>query len=159
MTWDKKYDDPAWSLVVQGENERRQRQFDDAIAKFTAALESFNDLTPCMAKSDAYICRGAAIGQMGNELLAIEDFSRAITITPQYALPYYNRAFAKQMLGQYGSAIEDYSRAIELRPDHASSYVWRGLCFKKCNDLIAARRDFAEARRLRPYVKHQQENK
>ncbi|MCU4139364.1 MAG: hypothetical protein MW690_001296 [Methanophagales archaeon] len=47
---------------------------------------------------------------------AIEDFSKAIELNPNYAGAYYNRGIAYAKLNQHERAIEDYNKAIELNP-------------------------------------------
>src|SRR5262249_13540429 len=43
---------------------------------------------------------------------ALEDFSRAIELKPDYAEAYNNRGRAHAHLGEYSQAIEDFSQAI-----------------------------------------------
>ena len=45
---------------------------------------------------------------------AIEDYTKAIEIDPNYHFAYFNRARVKRELGDYQGAIDDYSKIIEI---------------------------------------------
>ena len=51
---------------------------------------------------------------------AIEDFSVAIRLDPNYALSYENRARAYENTGDYARAIPDYDQLARLRPNNAA---------------------------------------
>ena len=55
---------------------------------------------------------------------AIVMYDKAIQLKPDFAIAYYNRGFAKSLLGQYADAIADYDTAIQLDPTNA--YVYYG---------------------------------
>ena len=57
-----------------------------------------------------------AYSSKGEHDRAIEDYSRAIELDPEYAPAYYNRGNAYSDKGEYDRAIEDLNRAIELDP-------------------------------------------
>jgi tetratricopeptide (TPR) repeat protein len=142
------FDDPAWAIVTKGWDQCANGRFDEAIASYTAALNSFSARTPTAATRETYICRGVAFGRAGNEHSAIDDFTKAIALDPERDIAFYNRGISRQTLGLYDQAIGDFCRVIELRPTCVSSFIRRGVCLKRLNDIQGARRDFAEARRL-----------
>ena len=45
---------------------------------------------------------------------AINDYTQAIKINPQYVLAHYNRGNAKKALGQSDQAEKDFAKAKEL---------------------------------------------
>ena len=47
---------------------------------------------------------------------AVEDYTKAIEIDPNYHFAYFNRARVKSELGDYQGAIDDYSKIIEINP-------------------------------------------
>ena len=70
---------------------------------------------------------------------AIEDYSKAIEINPQYSVAYNNRGLysliyhlgkAFNLLGRNHLAHEDYSKAIEINPQCDDAYNNRGLFIK-----------------------------
>jgi tetratricopeptide (TPR) repeat protein len=49
---------------------------------------------------------------------ALEDYSEAIRLNPDYLQAYYNRGFVRGNLGDFASAIEDYTQILQRQPDH-----------------------------------------
>ena len=62
----------------------------------------------------------------GRILEAIQHYNMAISLTPDYPLPYYNRGKAYAELGQLQLAIDDFTKAIRLQPDFPEAYFNRG---------------------------------
>jgi serine/threonine protein kinase len=57
---------------------------------------------------------------------AIENFTRAINLNPDYSEAYNNRGIAYAAQGAHDQAIADYNRAIKLNPEFFHAYVNRG---------------------------------
>ena len=76
--------------------------------------------------ADAYINRGVAYDELGQDQRAIDDYSHALQLTPDDADAYYNRGIAYKHLEQPQRAIDDYSHALHLNPDDAAAYINRG---------------------------------
>jgi tetratricopeptide (TPR) repeat protein len=112
--------DSAEVYLVRGEHLSDLRQYDQAIAEFTAAIE----LKPDYA--EAYNDRGFAYYLKEDLERAIADFSRAIELRPNYPKAYNSRGVA-YMQGGYGAAksVPDFDRAIELKPDFRYAYINR----------------------------------
>jgi len=53
---------------------------------------------------------------------AIEDYSRAIELRPNFFGAYYNRNVAYSKLGKYDKAFKDYSQALSLDPKSVAYY-------------------------------------
>ncbi|MDP2886944.1 MAG: tetratricopeptide repeat protein [Ignavibacteria bacterium] len=51
---------------------------------------------------------------LGDYQGAIADFTKAISLKPDFANPYNNRGIAYLMLNQKSKALADFMRAIEL---------------------------------------------
>ncbi len=60
---------------------------------------------------------------------AIEAYTNAIALDPNYVFAYNNRGLAYDNKGQYDRAIEDYNKAIALDPNLATAYYNRGLAY------------------------------
>ena len=50
---------------------------------------------------------------------AIEDYTQAIRLKPDYVFAYITRGIARRKLEDYEGAITDYNQAIRLDPDNA----------------------------------------
>ncbi len=69
---------------------------------------------------------GNANVALGEYEVAIEDYTRAIDLNPQYVEAYTNRGIVNRALGKFEEAIEDYDKAIELDSQDARAYCGRG---------------------------------
>ena len=81
---------------------------------------------------------------------AIDSYSKAIELKPNYALAYYNRGNSWYALKKYDRAKADYTAAIRLDPDNPSSYVNRSRIWVKKKDYQRASKDIKTAIRLDP---------
>jgi lipoprotein NlpI len=76
---------------------------------------------------------------------AVDSFTRAIRLRPDYAEAYFGRGWVNERLGQLESAVADYSWAIKVRPGFAAAYNNRGVVQLYRNRLEEAERDFEAA--------------
>ena len=81
---------------------------------------------------------------------AIEDYSEAIRLKPDYAIAFLSRGTARRVKGDFDGAIKDDSQAIRLNPDDGNSFGERGIARQLKGDLDEAIRDYGEAIRLKP---------
>ena len=70
---------------------------------------------------------GNALKDLGNLNEAIDAYSKAISIKPDFVDAYNNLGLSFQNLGKLKDAITAYSRAISLRPAHADA--WNNVFF------------------------------
>ena len=88
----------------------------------TVSAENYNNL-------------GVQEYEKGNYEKAIEYFTKAIELKPDYAEAYFNRGLAYFKTGSYYNrepyekAIQDFTKAIELKPDFVDAYYHRGLAY------------------------------
>ena len=66
--------------------------------------------------------------------LAVEEFTEAVELDPEYYFAYYNRALAYYRLGNLDRSLADYSSAIDLRPANAYWIFERGLLYWEYGD-------------------------
>jgi tetratricopeptide (TPR) repeat protein len=79
---------------------------------------------------------------------AIEDYTKAIKLKPDYAEVYYKRGIYRN-LNHYKGGIEDYSKAIEINPNYAEAYYNRGKSRSSIGDEEGAIEDFSRAIELK----------
>jgi len=75
---------------------------------------------------------------------AINDFTKAIEIKPNYARAYYFRGLARDELLDYMGSIADYTQVIDKSPGFTNAYFKRGDAKIKTQDYIGAIADFTE---------------
>jgi Tfp pilus assembly protein PilF len=61
------------------------------------------------------------------QLQAIQEFSRAIQLNPNYEMAYFMRAVTYEELREYLKALQDYDRTIEIDPKDADNYYVRAV--------------------------------
>ena len=66
---------------------------------------------------------------------AIEDYTKAIELDPDYADAYNNRGYAYYLLEQYGKALNDYDKAIELDPNYEKTIYLRKMLLEEHPEL------------------------
>lgn len=79
---------------------------------------------------------------------AIEDYTQAIKINPNYAEAYYNRGIVYDELGDKKTAIQDYNQAIKIKPNDADAYYNRGIAQSDLGDKKSAIEDYSQAIRV-----------
>lgn len=130
----------ANQLLEKGKRDYLNRDYDAAIASYTAAL-SLND-----QNAFAYSLRGFIYYYAQDDYdLAIEDYNRAIALEPKKASYYDQRGLAYESKGNHDMALKDYDRAIVLEPKNAMYYAHRGKVHEGTGKLEKAIRDYDHA--------------
>ena len=76
--------------------------------------------------ADSYCTFGDNLFQRRQYDKAIEYYTKAIKIDPDYALAYHHRGLVKAMLNLHKEALEDYDKVIDLDSNNAPAYNNRG---------------------------------
>jgi tetratricopeptide (TPR) repeat protein len=97
-----------------------------------------------------YCLRGGAYHERKDYNKAIEDYTKAIDLDPNYARAYSSRGDAYHCKENYNKAIEDYTKAIALDPNLANAYFERGCVYVAKNFISKAIEDFSQVIRLKP---------
>jgi len=98
----------------------------------------------------AYHNRGFAYLNKSKYEWAINDFTKAIKLKPEYASAYAGRGKAYRRTGNYSQAIADYTTAIKLKPGYVRAFYGRGLTHEDEPDYDLARRDYRKVLQLDP---------
>ena len=146
---DKPYVEPdALDLMQRGIGVHQRGDLDDAIAYYTEIIELDPSHTSVVAQ--AYYNRGVAYEQKDNYERAIEDFSKAIKLSPDLYEAYHNRGIVYGETGNYERAIKDFSKAIDLEPDLAEAYYNRGQAYGQKGNHEHAIEDYTKTIELNP---------
>lgn len=109
-----------------------------AIWKSSVNLWDYNIKHTSKIYPEAYFLRGSAYRDEKQYELAIDDFTKAISLDPTYALAYIERAGVLLETRLYERAIEDAGRGITLNPDFLDGHVILGTAFFITGDLARA---------------------
>ena len=93
---------------------------------------------------------GKAINDNAPVYTAIEHYSRAIELYPDFIKAYLARAEVYFQIADFDKAIKDYTSVIEIDPDYASAYVGRGQAYSNKGCYARAIDDFSRAIEIDP---------
>lgn len=79
---------------------------------------------------------------------AIDHYSHALQLDPEYAVAYFNRGLAYFCKGDLDRAISDWDEAIRLVPDDVEAYYYRGIAYDEKGDQKNAIADLKKALEL-----------
>ena len=85
-------------------------------------------------EAEEHFYLGIEYRRQGNNDSAIQEFTRAIEIEPEYYYAYYNRVLVYYQSGELESSLADYNKAIELQPDNAYWTFERGFLYLELGD-------------------------
>ena len=106
-----------------------EAEYDLATQFLTRAIRSGELSLEVLAH--AFYDRGIAYGEMAEYDRALEDYTTAIGLAPDFAAAYNNRGVIHGRKGAYESAIADYSAAIRLAPDDVTAHENRARAYAR----------------------------
>lgn len=110
----------ADQLKVEGNRAMASRDFAEAIAKYTAAI----DLD---ASSVVYLSnRAAAYSSSSQHAKAVEDAQKAIELNPEFSKAYSRLGLAKYALGEAKEAMDAYKKGLDAEGEKKSDAMAKG---------------------------------
>ena len=97
-----------------------------------------------------YNNRGVSYKKLEKYYEAINEYTKAIRINPEFEDAYHNRGRAYRKLEKYYDAIDDYTMAIRINPDYAGAYINRGVAYYYLERYYDAIDDYTMAIRINP---------
>jgi tetratricopeptide (TPR) repeat protein len=97
--------------------------YKSALYFYKKAIESIP-----VAKASLYNARGATYAKLGKPELAIADYDKTLSLTPDAYETYINRGILKTELQKYEGAIQDFTVAQSFAGMSGEGYYYRGLC-------------------------------
>lgn len=95
--------------------------------------------------AEDYKKRGNINVDSGDFQGAIQCYTKALNINPNYWVAYFNRGVVKSRIGDTEGAIKDYTKSIELMPNDADTYYARGNAKSEFGDQKGALVDYTRA--------------
>lgn len=100
---------------------------------------------PREQKAQELLNEGTRLVSIGKHEEAIQKFTSAIKLMPDFAQAYTYRGSARFDTGDLTGAHDDYSKAIEIDPTYAEPYDFRGRIKMIWYDEEGACEDFRKA--------------
>jgi tetratricopeptide (TPR) repeat protein len=136
--------DLARAYAVSGQEFQRKRNYDKAIAAFSAAHDADPD-------DPNYInARGFCYEQKGDDDHAMADYNIALQMRSNFFAAFYNRGTLYMRKGALQSALDDFNAALKIKPDLYRALADRGRLLTITKDFDGALADFAAAERIFP---------
>jgi|688.fasta_scaffold02151_15 tetratricopeptide (TPR) repeat protein len=121
-----------------------------ALKKYKEAEAAINKAIELSPRAAFYLNRGVVHNELGDKQGAIDDYTLAIKINPNYAKAYYNRGYVRKDLGDKQGAIDDFNLAIKFNPNFAEAYYNRGYVRNELGDKQGAIDDYNQVIRINP---------
>ncbi|MFN5241203.1 MAG: tetratricopeptide repeat protein [Aphanizomenon sp.] len=120
------------------------------LKRYKEAAAAINKAIELSPRAAFYNNRGIVRKELGDKPGAIDDYTQAIKINPNYDLTYYNRGNVRDNLGDKQGAIDDYTLAIKINPNDADAYYNRGNVRYDLGDKQGAIDDYTLAIKINP---------
>lgn len=115
-----------------------------------AAVEKAEVVTENELTAEAWFEKGYKEGEAGNFDEAIQNYTEAIRLKPDYTRAFYNRGVNLAKKRDFTAAITDYSEAIRLQSKYPEAYYNRGTSYNELGEHDKAILDLTEALKQRP---------
>ena len=125
------------NLHTKGHYQEAVTQASQLLEKFTTSIHLYNIL-------------GASNESLGNLEEAIEAYTKAIFIKPDYAEAYYNMGNALKDQGKLDEALEAYTDALSIKPDFAQAQYNRANILKDQDKLEEAVEAYKKVLSIKP---------
>lgn len=96
----------------------------------------------------AYYNRAIIKQSQDDQQGALDDYSAALKISPDFLHCYLNRGALLGEMKQYKPAIADLTKAIELKPGYPIAFIYRGVYEYSIGQKPQACDDFNKAKQL-----------
>ncbi len=155
LVWQQQEEVKRYFEILREKNEIISKEIED-IGKLIENKEfkkSLSLLEKSKEKIKEYMyygIKGFIYGVLRKNVEAIELYSKAIELNPEYAAAYDNRGNIYADLKQDKKAIEDYTKAIELNSEYADAYYNRGNSYFNLKQDEKAVEDFSKVIELNP---------
>ncbi len=150
-------------FMVQLTNDDITLNDDDKIKKHFTSVDYYNSyLSNHTPRAIDYFGRAMDFVMLCDYTAAVEDLTRALELTPDFALGYFERGVARYRALQSGNIqtgapqaeiraiLSDFDKAIEYSPRMAFAYFNKGNIFAELGDYTSALREYNKAIELKP---------
>ncbi len=123
---------------------RPEKYLNKTLTQWTDEIEKSPD------DPDLYKNRGQLHAMRDERTNAIDDFSQAIALKPDFLEALSHRTFEYMITAQYDKAFQDANKLIALVPNSAEGYAKRGMIYESCEMFAPALADYQRAIAIEP---------
>lgn len=134
--------DLALAYAVRGQEFERKRNYDKAVAAFSAAHDADPD------DPNFINARGFSYEAKGDDDHAMADYNLALQMRSNFSGAFYNRGTLYLRKGALQSALDDFNAALKISPNYYRAHADRGRVLTINKDFDGALADFAAAEQI-----------
>lgn len=134
----------ASKLVEQAIAQIKNQKFEEAVDSLNMAIETDHQ------NSEASFQRAGILADVGQDQLALSDYSRAVELNPNDVRYRNMRGLFLLTRSQLDQALTDFTEAVRIDPKYIQSWNNRGLVKLAKTDFHAAIDDFNKAVEIDP---------
>ncbi|MDB9348060.1 tetratricopeptide repeat protein, partial [Nodularia spumigena] len=120
------------------------------LKRYVEAEAAINEAIKLSPRAAFYTNRGLNYSEQKKWELALADYTKAIQINPEAALPYNNRGILYSEQKKWELALADYNQALQINPEYADAYNNRGILYSDQKKWELALADFTKAIQINP---------
>jgi len=121
---------------------------DQRISGCTAVIQSGGESSKQLART--FRTRGTIYFYKNDFERAIQDYSQAIKLDPQYSEAFDNRCWTRATLNQLQGALEDCNESLRLKPNFAPTMDTLGFVYLKLGQFERAIATYSAALQIDP---------
>lgn len=133
----------ADAYYLRGSCYMDEKEYDKSVADLSSALLLTTNTEIILYRAYVYTC-------LTNYNASIDDYTRAVHLSPTNARAYLGRARVYLLQGAYGLAILDCNAVLQMNPYSATAYRVRGEADKEEKDYDDAIADYGKALLINP---------
>ncbi|RUS90257.1 hypothetical protein EGW08_001946 [Elysia chlorotica] len=125
--------------------------------QMSSTFAAYQDISTSInygATAELLTNRGVINQFMGDRVMAMQDYQRALKLDPTYALAYFNAANVYFHTRHFRQALEYYQKATQYNPKDESAFLNLAITKVLLHDPQGALADFKVAAKLSPYSAH-----
>jgi tetratricopeptide (TPR) repeat protein len=126
-------------------------EFENAISVALQALKVHTEATPRNDLANLHLLIGNLSRQSGQIDQAIQYFTEAINLCPDYLEPYLELGLARKEQREYKQALEIFEQATTIAPEDPRASFQAGLAFKESKDYKSSETMLRKAVSLAPH--------
>ncbi len=150
--------DKGVEYAIQGKFKEAKKEFEKALKadeynKTAAAiLKTIKDVIAQKTEREAaiHLFKGISFVDKVQHDQAVEEFTKAIEISPRFVEAYLNRGISYDICVQYDQAVKEFTKAIEICPKCAEAYNARGFTYRKMDQYDLAIKDYTKSIEINP---------
>lgn len=144
--------------ATQGKFKEAKKEFEKSLKIdefYTEAIDSLRAIKNVItqkieAETAIHLFKGISFADIVKHDQAVEEFTKAIEISPRFVDAYLFRGLSYDVRCQYNQAIKEFTKAIEINPRDAMAYNARGFTYRKMDQYDLAIKDYTKSIEINP---------